>query len=328
MAEHDCSTCFICRCYEHVKKCWPDAAAELQEPQTRWLIHRGLDDAKDNGFISERDVAKFIDLGIALGRDWPDDKRFVSIQALLRDRSTTPEKRMGRLYKEAEKLLRDAGASSEGAEKLGFGHKYRIPPTSLQQEAARRAAARLFKTSPGAIELEDVSGDYMWARGSPLFRAVDAKKQRLLVGVTADARIFNFPEPGDIQKNLVELNGFLAAQKVRPLWALPPLVHAKMIRHFLMGASGFLASWEFLNGQRSVMAQWTLNCPADGPALFEECSRDPQARYEPNKWALDFNYFNRKGGVEKWHSAGNQDMVLEAEMTPLVPDGKFNYPYG
>jgi len=322
MAEHDCSSCFICRTYEHLKKCWTEPVAELSEPETRWLIHRGLEDAKEHDFISERDVAKFIDLDFALGRDWPDDKRFVAIQALLKDRSTTPEKRMERLYKESQAIL-----TKQGVNDNEVGHRYRIPPTELQREAASRTAARTLKLPPGAIELDDVSADYMWARGSPLFRSVGGGT-RLLVGVTTDARSFIFHEAGDIQRSIVELNGFLGAQRVRPLWAIPPKVHCQMLRHFLFGRSGFLASWEFLNGQRSALPQWTMHCQSDGTALFEKCCEEPRSTYAPNHWILDFNYFNTRGGVEKWHASGSESMVHEAEMQVLVPDGKFTYPYG
>ena len=44
-------------------------------------------------------------------------------------------------------------------------------------------------------------------------------------------------------------------------------------------------------------------------------------------WSLDFCYFTREGGVERWKIKGDGDGVKEIEVEHTVADGRFRYPY-
>jgi hypothetical protein len=44
-------------------------------------------------------------------------------------------------------------------------------------------------------------------------------------------------------------------------------------------------------------------------------------------WAVVFNYFNDRGGVEHWTVRGKADGLVEVKMKLLFSDGTFNWPF-
>jgi len=67
---------FVDRMVVHLKKFFPKQCEVTGEPQLRETIRYGIKRAKIYGIVTERDVCKYIDLMVVLGRDFDADKRF------------------------------------------------------------------------------------------------------------------------------------------------------------------------------------------------------------------------------------------------------------
>jgi hypothetical protein len=81
------------------KQC--EAAGEFALRET---IRYGIKRAAAHGFHSKRDVCKYIDLMVALGRDFDTDQRYPWAGLILTD-PRNPEKRMGALHATAKSHL-------------------------------------------------------------------------------------------------------------------------------------------------------------------------------------------------------------------------------
>ena len=106
--------------------------------------------------------------------------------------------------------------------------------------------------------------------------------------------------------------------------AVPEL--AKMLRYFLAGPGGFVASEAFWQEQRRNMGLWTSR--SAGEDVFARYCRDPQLEQRANEWTLQFFFFNNRGGVEEWRVRGDGQIITEVERERPVPDASFNFPYG
>lgn len=98
------------RILAHLSRFFPKRCLELGEDGTRSMIRDGIKRASRHGFVTERDVCKYIDLMFALGSDFDRDPGLPWVVELLRDKDTRDGlTRMDRLCKAAIGHLRDRG---------------------------------------------------------------------------------------------------------------------------------------------------------------------------------------------------------------------------
>jgi hypothetical protein len=69
------------------------------------------------------------------------------------------------------------------------------------------------------------------------------------------------------------------------------------------------------------------NDDAHDRKLFLDANTEPVLRsVGDHGWALDFTFFNPKGGVEAWKVAGDHAAIESMESTTLLPDHTFFWP--
>jgi len=88
----------------HLKKFFPGQCHALGESQLREVIRYGIKRAAAYGITAARDVCKYIDLMVVLGRDFDTDKELPWVGAILSIRPA-PGARVSVLVKAANKHL-------------------------------------------------------------------------------------------------------------------------------------------------------------------------------------------------------------------------------
>ena len=94
------------RMVDHLKKSFPNTFAELGEFKIREMIQHGTDRAESYNIIGMRDIANYIDLQFALGRDFDVNPRMPWAQRILSD-PEPPEEKINRLYRYAKRFLEE-----------------------------------------------------------------------------------------------------------------------------------------------------------------------------------------------------------------------------
>jgi len=96
----------------HLRKCFPDHTAALDEEQTRVLIRHGIVRAARFDLVTERNVCKYIDVMIALGPLFDEEPSRAWAVALLEDTAArpSPSDRINALYDAVLARLETAAA--------------------------------------------------------------------------------------------------------------------------------------------------------------------------------------------------------------------------
>jgi hypothetical protein len=102
------------RLLSHLRKWFPGETAELGETGLLAWISHGQQCAAAYGFVSERDICKYLDLMLVFGQDFDTDPKHAWASAFLRGKSLhSPGVRMSRLI--AAALRQSGGGSPEPA---------------------------------------------------------------------------------------------------------------------------------------------------------------------------------------------------------------------
>jgi hypothetical protein len=88
------------RMADHLRRFFPAASAPLDDDGLRALIRHGVAGARGYGIVGERDLALYLNLTMALGRDFDRDPLLPWAREALVDASLPePSRRMARLYR-------------------------------------------------------------------------------------------------------------------------------------------------------------------------------------------------------------------------------------
>ncbi len=89
------------RMVTHLRRFFPEECQRLGDDGTRALIRHGIHGAAGHGIVSEHDVTLYLNLTVALGRDFDRDPHLPWARAVLVDPELPePSRRMARLYRE------------------------------------------------------------------------------------------------------------------------------------------------------------------------------------------------------------------------------------
>jgi hypothetical protein len=91
----------------HLNKFFPRQCEALGESKLRETIRYGIKRAAGYGITAARDVCKYIDVMVALGRDFDTDKKYPWAGEILKATSSS-NARMARLIRTADTHLRHA----------------------------------------------------------------------------------------------------------------------------------------------------------------------------------------------------------------------------
>ncbi len=84
----------------HLRRFFPEDCVRLGPEALEELIRHGISRAAEHGIVSEHDVALYLNLTIALGRDFDRDPLLPWARAALAETAQLePSRRMGRLYR-------------------------------------------------------------------------------------------------------------------------------------------------------------------------------------------------------------------------------------
>ena len=90
------------RVLAHLHKCFPKQCKALGETELRETIRYGIKRAAKYGIIAERDVCKYTDVMVVLGRDFDKDSELPWASAILSDETLQqPTAKIERLYQVA-----------------------------------------------------------------------------------------------------------------------------------------------------------------------------------------------------------------------------------
>jgi hypothetical protein len=93
------------RMRQHLAALFPERVAAWGEEGARGAADAGIRQAAGFGITAERDVARFIDLTVELGPDFPDREATAWTRSVLEDRHASAATRMSRLYQRLERQL-------------------------------------------------------------------------------------------------------------------------------------------------------------------------------------------------------------------------------
>jgi hypothetical protein len=96
------------RMVSHLGEFFPEQCETLGEPAVRELIRYGIERAAAYEMVGERDVCKYVDLMMALGRDFDRDIQWAAA-ILTVHREKSPSYKVERLCEEAVASLGGAG---------------------------------------------------------------------------------------------------------------------------------------------------------------------------------------------------------------------------
>jgi hypothetical protein len=80
----------------HVRRCFPDRAASLEEDAVRNLIRRGVERAAAYRIVAERDVCMYVDLMLVFGADFDSERAWA--REVLAARGGDPSTTLRTLY--------------------------------------------------------------------------------------------------------------------------------------------------------------------------------------------------------------------------------------
>ena len=101
----------------HLQACFPERCRQLGEAATVNAIIRGMDRARTLGFVSERDVCKYLSLMFACGDGFDDEVGLPGARTILAQESISPADRLEQLYQAALVHLRAPTAADAGEER-------------------------------------------------------------------------------------------------------------------------------------------------------------------------------------------------------------------
>lgn len=82
----------------HLRREYPAALAQRNDAWVRDLIREGTEQAREYGIILERDVARYVELMLALSPDFDDSRKTPWCKEILNDDSLTAERKLDRIY--------------------------------------------------------------------------------------------------------------------------------------------------------------------------------------------------------------------------------------
>jgi hypothetical protein len=194
------------------------------------------------------------------------------------------------------------------------------------EETARLAAARAWGRTREQLFAQDLGDYFPWAKRHAIVLVKDASFRSMLVAVTPTGDCLVFRELPGLDENQRSLNTLLRREGIGLPSGMPEPELAKMLRYFLAGPGGFVASRAFLKEQGRNMGLWTSR--SAGEDVFARYCRDPQLEQRANEWTLQFFFFNNRGGVEEWRVRGGSQAITRVTREFPVPDASFNFPYG
>lgn len=191
---------------------------------------------------------------------------------------------------------------------------------SEEREAIVEAAAS--RAIGGAVSLTDVKRNYPWARRHDVYMA-RAREGERVVAIGDEGEPLLCADSRD----LAPLNLLFLREEVRLPEGIPVEQLAKAIRAFLAGPGGFVAGRDFLEKHRRLGLEDWLR-PGQAPELIERQCSDPVPKRVGSGWVLDFQFFTKRGGVERWTAKGDERSLQSATYAVTYGDGYFRFPYG
>ena len=104
---------FFRRMVAHLRQLFPAETTDWDDARAREFAKAGVAKAKGFGFVAERDAARFVDLLLALGPDFPAADRFAPVRAILEARQRGASARMDAVFVElaADPSVRAVGSA-------------------------------------------------------------------------------------------------------------------------------------------------------------------------------------------------------------------------
>lgn len=190
---------------------------------------------------------------------------------------------------------------------------------------ARQEIADHLELPVTELSAEEKTHGYPWFSDHRVVWVTDAELFIHACLVTPSGEGLLFREPWDTAR----LNQLFRDEDLELPAGLGPADLGRCLRDLLRGPGGFVGTAAELSRERQGLTCWLRpeHDPVSEKALFERCFRDPVVDQSGEGWSLDFHYFTREGGVERWKVLGGEDGVAEIEVEQTVASGRFRYPY-
>lgn len=96
---------FLRQLQRHMRQHWPDECARRDDELLAAFVEEVVARATDHGFRSEVDVARYLNLAVALGLGFDRDPRYPWARALIDDDGIAPGRKMDRMCELAAEAL-------------------------------------------------------------------------------------------------------------------------------------------------------------------------------------------------------------------------------
>jgi hypothetical protein len=195
----------------------------------------------------------------------------------------------------------------------------------LAVRAGEEAIAKQFISGeryPG--DVRDVTTVYGWVSVGRVYWVADVPHKRTSVVV----RLTEQSNPASLNGDTAAISSFLSRQfNGRPPAGAQFNAIVKFLKDVATSPGAAIATKKFCDRQRPGIQHW-LKGRAKDPATFEQCCTGIQLDVREDKWTVQFNVFNTRGGVNSVSASGSTTplTVDSIRVDSVKPDGEFYYP--
>ena len=196
---------------------------------------------------------------------------------------------------------------------------------SIRAEDLELAFGSVLKTDKENFWIKEITSSFPWSISHRLYWATTRDRRHAVAVVSSKGTIQFLTSPDGwrvLSSVLVSEKGDLPAN-------LSAVEIAEAVRKLTVGPPGLVATQELAQRNSPPLFAWMTGKPDGNEATFRSLCVTPmvQRMSGSSNWAVVFNYFNDRGGVEHWTVLGKADGLVEVKMEPLFSDGTFNWPF-
>jgi hypothetical protein len=197
--------------------------------------------------------------------------------------------------------------------------------TFIRAQDLEPAFGSVLKTEKGTFWIKEITSLFPWSISHRLYWATTRDRRHSVAVVSSNGTIQFLTSPDGWRI----LSGVLISEKGGLPANLSAVEIAEAVRKLTVGPPGLVATQELAQRNSPPLFAWMTGAPDGNEATFRSLCVTPlvQKISGNGDWAVVFNYFNDRGGVEHWTVRGKADGLVEVKMKLLFSDGTFNWPF-
>lgn len=191
-------------------------------------------------------------------------------------------------------------------------------------EELRSVAGQLLNSDAAHWWVRDVSKSFGSFDVEALYWIIDSEDKSIVVALRHDGSFASLAGAKALP---------LVSELIRKTFGAEPWLSigaetlGKTIMAWYSDPRSYLTTPAFFEKQRAVLMSWLTGREKD-PRVLQQVCREPILTSVGERWTLDFNAINRRGGIENWvaRGTGNPFTITDVNVSVIKEDGSFNFP--